>query len=298
MSRKASWGFAEGDEIVPGRRAVRSLGGGPVFEAYLARDERRLCLVVCKLIRPDQVGDARAMRLLRREAETLARLSHPAIVRSLDASLEGPRPHIALEHLNKLTLRARIRRRGPLPLARAVPLALQLASALHYLSSERIVHLDVKPGNVVLGTPPRLIDLSIAHTLDRARAIRRPVGTARYMSPEQCTPGERGEIGPAADVWGLGVTLYEAIAGRLPYPRGTESGDATPAQRYPQIVQEALPLPQPVPEVLGECLAGCLSRDPAARPTAALLVATLEPLAASLAQAAAPSGAQERAQQR
>lgn len=279
MSEKASWSFAQGDEIVPGRRAVRSLGGGTAFEVYLAWDEHRLAFVACKLLRPDQVADPRALRQLRRESSLLARLVHPVIVRSLGATLEGPRPHLLLEYLDKRTLRRRLRRRGPLPLERVLPLALHLGAALHYLSTEGVAHLDIKPSNIVLGAPPRLIDFSVARTLERARRIQRPVGTANYMAPEQCAPGERGEIGSAADVWGFGVTLYEALSGRLPFPEGAGKSAPDASARYPQLVTDPAPLQGDLPAALGEIVMRCLSRESAARPTAREFVATLEPVA-------------------
>jgi serine/threonine protein kinase len=289
MNAKASWAFQGGAEIVPGKRAVRSLGGGKVFEVYLARDETLLSYVVCKLVRPDQVADASALRQLRRESELLARLAHPAIVRSLGATLEGPRPHLVLEHIGKRTLRRRIRRRGPLPLARTLALAIDLGAALHYLSAEGVVHLDVKPGNVLLGVPTRLIDFSIARTLERARGLRRPLGTPKYMAPELCRPGELGEIGPAADVWGLGITLYEALAGRLPFPEAAGDVASGAEARHPQLVHDAAPLPGEIPEQIARIVMPCLSRDPVARPTAAGLVAALEPTAARFVAQPAPA---------
>lgn len=279
MIEKASWNFAEGDEVVAGRRARKNLGGGTTSEAYLAWDEQRCALVVCKLLRPDHVADDSALRELRREAGLLARLAHPAIVRCFAAVLDGPRPHLLLEHLAGPNLRRRIRRRGPLPVERALALALHLGAALHFLRSQGVVHLDVKPSNVVLGAPPRLIDLSIARTLERARRIQRPVGTANYMAPEQCAPGERGEIGSAADVWGFGVTLYEALSGRLPFPEGAGKSAPDAAARYPQLVTDPAPLQGDLPAALGEIVMQCLSRESAARPTARDLVATLEPVA-------------------
>ena len=286
MADKASWNFAEGDEIVPGQRAMRSLGGGNTFEVYLARDEKRLALVACKLVRPDQVAEARALRMLRRESRMLARLSHPAIIRVLETTLEGPRPHLLMEYAERGTLRARLRRRGPLPLERLLPLALQLGAALHYLAREGVVHLDVKPGNIALDSSPRLIDLSVARSLERAERIRRPVGTAAYMAPEQCAPGQRGTIGSPADVWGMGMSLYEAVSGALPFPRSA-ARDAAGAPRYPQLTDTPATLAGAVPAALAVVIMQCLAPDSTARPTAAQVVRSLEALQASEARTAA-----------
>ena len=283
---KASWAFAEGEEIAPGKRAVRNLGGGTVFEAYLARDEERLANVVCKLVRPDQVTDARALRLLRREAGLLARLAHPAIVRSFGATLEGPRPHLLLEHIDKLTLRHRLRRRGPLPVERVIPMALRLGAALHYLAVEGLVHLDVKPGNVLLGAAPRLFDFSLARSVERAAGIQQPLGTTAYMAPEQCVPGKRGKIGPPADVWGLGMTLYEALTGQLAFGRSSGADSDAEQVRHPQLTRAPAPLPDGIPAELAQAIMQCLSPDPAARPAPGVIVAALQPLAAALAQRA------------
>ena len=278
---RQSWAFASGARIAPTLTAARSLGGGALFEVYLAWDERRLCHVACKLARPDKIADASALRQLRRESNLLARLAHPVIVRSLGAMLEGARPHLLLEYHDKFTLRRRIRKRGPMPVEQWLPLALHLGSALHYLSSEGVVHLDVKPGNVLVGSPPRLIDLSVARSLEWAKQLRQPVGSAAYMAPEQCVPGERGEIGAAADVWGLGVTLYEAITGQLPFPKEGEKDPPGPGARYPQLAGIATPLPAQFPPELANLVMQCLNPEPSARPAAGDLVAALRRIASS-----------------
>ncbi len=142
--------------------------------------------MVAKVLRPELAGEERALAELRREAEALERLAHPVIVRGFDAALCGPYPHLLMEHLEGPTLGRLIKKGGPLPLQQALPLALHVAAALHYMAHERMVHLDVKPDNIVMGVPPRLIDLSIACDLDRAARLRGPIGTDSYMAPEQC----------------------------------------------------------------------------------------------------------------
>jgi eukaryotic-like serine/threonine-protein kinase len=171
------WGFEEGDEIAPRRLAVRLLGGGERYETYLAWDERLLALVVLKVVRPNLVEDEHSLRGLAAEADLVERLRHPVIVRGFDAVLDGPRPHLVLEHLEGPRLSRVIRKQGALEPEQLLPLGLQLASALHYLEEEGVVHLDVKPSNVILGAPARLIDLSIARSVDELAAVTHRIGT-------------------------------------------------------------------------------------------------------------------------
>jgi eukaryotic-like serine/threonine-protein kinase len=269
----STWGFAEGDEIAPGRQAVRLLGGGHRYEAWLAWDERLRALVVAKLLRSDQADDLAARRVLAAEARMLARLAHPMLVRSFGAA-NGERPHLVLELVEGPRLSTLIRRYG-LILEQVLPLALNLCSVLHYLAEERVVHLDVKPRNIIMAGSPRLIDLSVARELDQLGTLRSHVGTDAYMAPEQCDPGRWGEIGSASDVWGLGVTVHEAFTGELPYPR------PSPDLPHPQLVCDPRPA-DGVPLVLEGLLVSCLEPRPADRPTAAELGDALEPFVDAL----------------
>jgi serine/threonine protein kinase len=273
----------ERHEIAPGRSVLALLGGGHSYEVYLVWDDALFAVMVAKLLRPDLVDDEHALRGLRREAEALERLAHPVVLRGFGAVLDGPYPHVLVEHLEGPTLRRLIKRGGALSLEQLLPLGLQVASAIHYLAGQGMVHLDIKPDNIVMGIPPRLIDLSLARTVERARRLRDWIGTNAYMPPEQCAPGEAGEPGPHSDVWGLGATLYHAAAGRLPFPRPVSTaGDATPEQRFPQLHEPPLPFPESLPDPLGAAIMPCLRAEPAERPTAAELAQSLEPLVAAL----------------
>ncbi|HEX2467498.1 MAG TPA: serine/threonine-protein kinase [Solirubrobacterales bacterium] len=278
---ESSWGFREGDEIVPGRHVLRRLGGGFRYEAYLAWDDRLYAVVVVKVLRPGLVGSERSLRGLSSEAGTLRRLDHPVIVRGFDAVLDGPRPHLVLEHLEGPRLSTLIRKYGPLPVEQLVPLAVQLCSALHYLHGEDVVHLDVKPSNIIMGAPPRLIDLSVALTATDLETLDVPVGTDAYMAPEQCDPVALGPVDPAADVWGLGVTLYRAATGERPFsePGGRE---AEPAIRWPQLVETPQPLDGRLGPALAEPIMSSLARDPTARPRPGELAGMLEPVLGAL----------------
>jgi eukaryotic-like serine/threonine-protein kinase len=269
---REEWGLHKGDPLVPGRVVVRLLGGGERYETYLAWDERLLALVVVKVLRPHLVASERALAGLAGEAALLERLRHPVIVRGFAAVLDGERPHVVLEHLEGPRLSTLVRKYGPLEPEQLLPLGLQLCSAIHYLAGEGIVHLDVKPSNVIMGAPARLIDLSIARTLDELRDTERRIGTDAYMSPEQCDPVARGRVTAAADVWGVAATLYHAASGRPPFD-ADRSG-----VRYPQLQEAPQPLPGPVAPEFAELIHACLRADPGERPTPAEVAARLEPL--------------------
>jgi eukaryotic-like serine/threonine-protein kinase len=280
---RPSWEFDVGAAIAPGRTVLRPLGGGNRYEAMLVWDEHLFAIMVAKVIRPDQTGDERALRELAREAEALERLAHPVIVRGFDAVVDGPHPHLLIEHLEGPTLRRVIKRGGPLPLQQLLPLALHVAAALHYMAAERMVHLDVKPDNIVMGVPPRLIDLSIACDLERAARLRGPLGTDSYMAPEQCVDAAGEGIGPATDVFGLGATLFHALTGRKPFPREPGARDSEdPLVRFPQLHRPPLPLPEGLPAALTGLIGRMLLPDPAERPAAAEVATELEPLVAAL----------------
>jgi serine/threonine-protein kinase len=275
-----SWELAEGDEIVRGRYAVDLLGGGRRYEAYLAWDDELHALVVAKLLRPDLVEDGRALHGLAREASALDALAHPSLVRGFGAVVGGERPHVLLEYLDGPRLSTLIRRYGVI-LEQLLPLALELTAALHYMAARGFVHLDVKPKNVVMSAPPRLIDLSVAQRSEDLATLDGPVGTDPYMAPEQADPARFGELGPPADVWGLGVTLFEAITGELPFERPGEES-LPPAERFPQISVAPAPLPRDLPPAVADLVLAALEKSPANRPVAGEVAAALEPLVAAL----------------
>ncbi|MDA0181491.1 serine/threonine protein kinase [Solirubrobacter phytolaccae] len=269
---RPTWGLAEGDEIAPGRTVLRRIGGGRRYEALLVWDEHRLAVLVAKVLRPDQARSPVALHDLGREAELLERLAHPVVVRGFGSVVDGPFPHLVLEHLDGPTLDELLAQGGPLAIEQLLPLGLHVASALHYLANEGIVHLDVKPSNIVMGGPPRLIDLSVARELAEAAALRSPIGTDAFMAPEQCAPD--GRLGPPADVFGLAATLYTGLTGARPFPPCED--------RWPQLTTQAGPLPRRTPPALAEIVTAGLAPDPSARPSARDFAVALEPLVAAL----------------
>ena len=164
-----------------------------------------------------------------------------------------------LEHLEGPRLSTLIRR-GRLAIEQVLPLGLDLVRLLRYLEAERVLHLDVKPRNIIMAGRPRLIDLSVARRA-AASAARPPVGTEAYMAPEQCV-GRRGfgELQPATDVWGVGATLFEALSGAPPFPPdGTPLPAAASRPRAPPASRAR--------RRLAELVLDCLAPEPADRPS-------------------------------
>jgi serine/threonine protein kinase len=276
---KRGWEFGPGDEIAPGRTVQALLGGGDRFEAYVAWNHRLMTPTVIKILRPSAVGDDGARRSMRKEATMLASLQHPGLTRLFDMDADGERPFFEIEYVDGPRLSTLVRRHGRLNPEQAFPLGRQVAATLHYLHAEGILHLDVKPSNIIMGPTPRLIDLSVARRAERAHLVNGFVGTDAFMSPEQADPSLWSTIGRKSDSWGLGATLYHAVAKRAPHSRGRH--EAAGVERFPQLVESPAPLdPGRHSAGLVELIMDALQRDPNARPTAAELFDRLDELAA------------------
>jgi eukaryotic-like serine/threonine-protein kinase len=278
-SRPDSWNFAEGDQLTPELTAMRFLGGGSSYEAYLAFDDITFSPVVVKVIRPGGVENEASLRGLRHEVAALTAINHPVVVRCLRHELQGERPHVVLEHIDGPRLSSLIRRHGPLQEQQYLPLAIDIASALHYLRHIGYVHLDIKPSNIIMGAPARLIDLSVARPAAKAAELTRYIGTDLYMSPEQAAPQRVGRPGVASDVWGLGATLFEAVAGYRAFDDGDPHSD-DPTVRFPQLLEPPYELPDRVPGEVAKVLYGALEADPADRPLPHEIATALEPVLA------------------
>jgi eukaryotic-like serine/threonine-protein kinase len=258
-----------GSVVAPGYEVREHLSRGRALDVYEVWSETRGCLCVVKTLRPDRADDRAARRRLATEGELLLALTHPHVVRAYEL-VRRPRLALVLETLTGATLayvvEARARR---LPLTELAVLGLQLASALAYLHRHGYLHLDLKPSNVVCdGGLAKLIDLSIARPPGLAR---RSIGTRPYMAPEQARGSRLTE---SADVWGLGVVLYEAATGRRPF----EGADA---EGYPQLRGRADPMRRSrrLPGELAGVVDACLDPEPGARPTIPDVVRVLDDLA-------------------
>jgi serine/threonine protein kinase len=236
------------------------LGSGGAAEVIQAVDERLGRAVAVKLFRGD-VAD----QLQRHEDEmrTLARLAHAGLVTVFDAGTddETQRPYLVMQLVEGSTLAQQLRR-GPLPSLRTAQIGASLADALAYVHEQGLVHRDVKPANVLIGADARvhLADFGIARIVDSAHVTRTGdvLGTPAYFAPEQVS-GEL--VGPAADVYALGLVLLECLTGRREYDGTSIEVAMARLHRQPEI-------PNQLPGIWQDLLAGMTARDPAVRVTA------------------------------
>jgi serine/threonine protein kinase len=209
---------------IPGYQLLARLGGGPMTAVYEAREAASGAACAVKVVRDDWDDQATAAKLLQREARAGLSVRHPHLVRVARAHVLQPPFFLVMDLLPGESLRRRLRRDYRLPLADALWVARQTAEALAALHQAGFLHGDVKPDNLRLSDAGSavLIDLGFAHRPGENAAYLREgyvLGTANYLAPELCDALPAEEF--ASDLFSLGVTLFEVLTGRLPYPPGS-----------------------------------------------------------------------------
>jgi serine/threonine protein kinase len=257
----------EGTPLAPGYEVVEHLSRSRSFDVYDVWSETRACRCVAKLLHPAADADADAEERLRREGQLLAAFSHPHLVRAYEL-LAGPPAIVILETLDGATLSHLIRtRRRRLPALDLAHLGLHLCSAIHYLHGQGVLHLDLKPSNVISDAGrAKVIDLSLARPPGPAPA---GIGTHQYLPPEQAAGGE---LTAASDVWGIGAVLWTAATGERPFA-GPERGLG-----YEQLERRAVRVAarRRLPAPMAAAIDACLEPDPGARPAVGDLADVLE----------------------
>ncbi|GHD85656.1 serine/threonine-protein kinase [Streptomyces naganishii] len=274
--------LAPGARPAPGYEVLGHLVRTGWLDLYDAWSDERACRCVVKVLRPDRRDEDDLADRLLREGRWLRDFTHPHLVRGYE-TFDGPEPVVVLETLTGETLAHLVHRLRRRPAATDVAmLGVQLCSAVHYLHGRDLLHLDLKPSNVVVDRGhAKLLDLGLARP---PGPVPPGVGTFSYLAPEQAAGGT---LTTAVDVWGIGVTLYETATGEVPFERdrGRErererdwSQDTDP--RYPQLEEAAPPVAarRRLPRPLAAAVDGCLRPDPADRPTVGRLATALAAL--------------------
>jgi tetratricopeptide (TPR) repeat protein/tRNA A-37 threonylcarbamoyl transferase component Bud32 len=280
--------FSAGDLLAGRYRILRFIARGGMGEVYEAQDLELGERVALKTVRPEIAMDERTMERFRREIHHARRVTHPNVCRTFDIAHHRTEQgqdvtFVSMELLEGETLTERIRRAGRMTTAEAMPLLKQMAAALEAAHEAGIVHRDFKSSNVVLvparaGTRAVVTDFGLARggaTGDDSASVTGTVGfvgTPAYMAPEQVAGGA---ITPAADLYALGVVLYEMLTGSWPF-----EGDTPVSQAVKRL---AGPPPSPrarVPDLdrrWERAVLRCLELDPANRfPGAADVVKAVE----------------------
>jgi eukaryotic-like serine/threonine-protein kinase len=194
---------------------IGSGGMSTVFRAFDTTLERR---VAVKLMHREIASDSDQLERFRREARSVAQLSHPHIVGVIDAGEEDGRPYIVLEYVEGETLKERIRRMGRLPIDEAIAYAIEIARALGAAHARAIVHRDIKPQNVLVDEEgsAKVTDFGIARSLEEEglTADGRVLGTTDYVSPEQALGHD---VDGQSDIYSLGIVLFEMLTGDVPF---------------------------------------------------------------------------------
>jgi predicted Ser/Thr protein kinase len=237
---------------------LEEIGRGGMAVVYKAYQPSLQRYVALKVLPPRLSFDTTFVRRFLQEGRVAARLDHPSIVTIHDVGEQGGVYYIVMEYLEGAPLDKLLRRTNRLPVGRVNRIVTQVASALDYAHAQGVVHRDIKPSNIIVGPNDHatLTDFGIAKAVEGTRLTLTGtvVGTPEYMSPEQA----KGEaVGPATDVYSLGIVLYEMLAGLVPF-----EADSSLAILHKQVYERprrvrthASHLPAGVDDVLSKALA-------------------------------------------
>ena len=252
-------------------KIVEKIGQGGMGEVFLAEDTSLHRKVALKLLPPAMQQDPTAHKRFIREARSAAALDHPYICHINEVAESDGQDFIVMEYVDGQSLKDRLEQ-GPLPFEEALPIAIEVAEALKAAHTKGIIHRDIKPANIMLTQTghAKVMDFGLAKQLIPAGGIESQaetvtgltsdgstVGTLAYMSPEQLR--NRG-ADARSDIWSLGVTLYEVVAGARPF-QGQSGFELTSAI----MSQAPRPLPSQVPAELGAVIERCLEKEPGKR---------------------------------
>ncbi|MGE5578821.1 MAG: Stk1 family PASTA domain-containing Ser/Thr kinase [Bacillota bacterium] len=274
-----------GRKVLNRYKIVEKIGGGGMSVVWKAYDLVLDRHVALKILRPEMSEDEDFIRRFRREAQSVASLSHPNIVNIYDVGEDQGLYFIVMELIGEgETLRDYMKSKGRLPVARALEIAAEICEALSHAHGKRIIHRDIKPQNILLTAEGRakVADFGIARALGSLSTTTRDmvVGSAPYISPEQA---KNGLATAKSDLYSLGVVLYEMLSGRQPF-----AGDSPVAVALQHVEADAPSLRENAPSIppaVDELVRKAMAKDPLARfQTAEEMLSAIRSVEARLAE--------------
>lgn len=205
--------------VLSGRYEIlEKIGSGGMAVVYRGKDKKLDRYVTIKVLREEFIGDEEFIERFRSEACSAARLSHPNIVRAYDVGEDGDVNYIVNEYIHGDTLKKAIKEKAPFDSRSTINVAIQIASALSQAHKAHIVHRDIKPQNILVGTDGvvKVTDFGIARaaTASTMTTTANAAGSVHYFSPEQA---RGGYVDEKSDIYSLGITMFEMITGVLPF---------------------------------------------------------------------------------
>ncbi|MEW9667569.1 Stk1 family PASTA domain-containing Ser/Thr kinase [Ammoniphilus sp. 3BR4] len=237
------------------------IGGGGMAVVYKAHDNLLNRTVALKILRSQFGHDDDFIGRFRREAQAAASLSHPNVVNVYDVGEEDDIQYIVMEYIEGLTLKELITQKGKLDLEQAIHIAIQICDALEHAHHNHIIHRDIKPHNILIGSRGRVkvTDFGIARAVTSATITHTGsvIGSVHYFSPEQARGGISGE---KSDLYSLGIVMYEMLTGQVPF-----SGDS-PISVALKHLQENIKPPREInpdiPQSIENVIMRALVKDP------------------------------------
>lgn len=241
------------------------ISSGMNADVFAVWHHKLLAPLICKRLKRSVCNDTKRRGLFFQEAEALAAMNHPGIVRLFEFNSHAELPYMLLEHVGERTLRDQLRESGAFAAAHAVRIVQNVGAAVSHIHSKGFLHRDLKPSNIILRDGrPVLIDFGVVWRVEPERTPADLSGTPQYLAPEQI---KREQLSAATDVYGLGMLLFELLTGMRPFPVGDETSESL-AERYPQLVENPKSFEetgQNVDWALAKIARRCLEKNSAAR---------------------------------
>ncbi len=241
---------------------IEKIGSGGMADVYKAKCHRLNRMVAIKFLKAEYSSDNIFVTKFRGEAESCAGLTHPNIVSVYDVGDEGDLHYIVMELVEGITLKRYIEKKGQLDIKEAVGIAIQIAQGLEAAHAKHVIHRDIKPQNIILSREGKVkvADFGIAKATTSNTIRETAVGSVHYLSPEQARGGYSDE---RSDIYSLGITMYEMLAGKVPF-----AGDNNVSIALAHINGVATPLSElneNITPAVEKIVRKCMSKKPERR---------------------------------